>query len=114
MLHFGDNHLCANACCYLTFSYELERISEVSSCNEEMLELKQLEIQSLEKQIAILQDVSSTTPLQRRDSIQDTQLTIKSLQEEINRLQGQLAVSVLLQGFSVFFKMRVETLALYN
>ena len=67
-----------------------------------MLELKQLEIQSLEKQIAILQDVSSTTPLQRRDSIQDTQLTIKSLQEEINRLQGQLAVSVLLQGFSVF------------
>lgn len=63
----------------------------MSSCNEEMLELKQLEIQSLEKQITLLRDVS-TVP-HRSDSFKDNQLTIKSLQEEITKLQSQLAVS---------------------
>lgn len=70
-------------------------MSEVSSCNKELLELKQLEVQSLEKQISLLRDVSLNAP-QRRDSFTSAQKAIKSLQDEVSKLQNQLAVS---QGY---------------
>jgi len=75
----------------LPFSYEIERLTELSSCNEEMYELKQQEIQSLEKQISLLKDLSATP--QSRDSMRDSQQTVQSLQQQIAKLQSQLAVS---------------------
>lgn len=50
-----------------------------------MVELKQMEVDSLEKQIVLLREVSADA--------QHTQSTVKSLQDQIAKLQTQLAVS---------------------
>ena len=73
------------------FSDEIEKLTDLVECSEEMLELKSLEVQSLEKQITLMRDVSN--PSQSKDAFRSTEATIKSLQDQISKLQTQLAVS---------------------